>query len=227
MKISSEDVKDTALATVKGTISSIPIVGGLFAEYIGLAQDKIADKRMAQWMGMVEEKLQKLHDKFDELTEDELFFSTIQIATVNAMRSYQEEKRMLFANAIYNTARLDLNDDKKLLFLSLLDRYTLAGIRLLQYYSQSHYHENDFVRHGGMMTTYSISGTEHPMKSILKNNPEFQNDSAYVKTLSEQLISDGLISLIDFNMPESPEQARRKRTTTFGDEFLSFITIDE
>lgn len=223
MKISNEDVKDTALATVKGTVSSIPIVGGLFAEYIGLAQDKIADKRMAQWMDMVEEKLQKLHDKFDELAEDELFFSTIQIATVNAMRSYQAEKRMLFANAIYNTALLDLNEDKKLLFLSLLDRYTLAGIKLLRYYSQNHYHD----RQGGMVTTRSIGGTEYPTKSILKDNPEFENDSAYLKTLSEQLISDGLISPIDFNIPESPQQARRKRTTKFGDEFLAFITVND
>lgn len=227
MKISNEDVKDTALATVKGTVSSIPIVGGLFAEYIGLAQDKIADKRMAQWMGMVEEKLQKLHDKFDELAEDELFFSTIQIATVNAMRSYQAEKRMLFANAIYNTARLDLNEDKKLLFLSLLDRYTLAGIKLLQYYSQNHYHDDDHDRHSGMVTTRSIGGTEYPTKSILKDNPEFENDSAYLKTLSEQLISDGLIFPINFDMPESPQQARRKRTTKFGDEFLSFITEND
>lgn len=173
MKISKEDVKDTAVATIKGTISSVPVIGGLFAEYIGLAQDKIADKRMAQWMDMVEEKLIKLHDKFDELAEDELF-STIQIATVSAMRSYQAEKRMLFANAIYNTAQLDLNADKKLLFLSLLDRYTLAGISLLQYYSQSHYNESDFVHHNGMMTTYSIGGTEHPMKSILKTILNFK-----------------------------------------------------
>ncbi len=182
---------------------------------------------MVQWMGMVEEKLQKLHDKFDELAEDELFFSTIQIATVNAMRSYQAEKRMLFANAIYNTARLDLNEDKKLLFLSLLDRYTLAGIKLLQYYSQNHYHENDFVSHSGMVTTYTMGGTEYPTNSILKDNPEFENDSAYVKTLSEQLISDGLISPIDFDIPESPQRARRKRTTKFGDEFLSFITVND
>lgn len=223
MKISNEDVRDTALATIKGTISGIPIVGGLFAEYIGLAQDKIADKRMAQWINMVEEKLQKLQDKFDKLAEDELFFSAIQIATVNAMRSYQAEKRMLFANAIYNTAQLNLNEDKKLLFLSLLDRYTLTGIKLLQYFSQDHYHEDDYVRHRGMVTTYSTGGTEFPTASILKNNPEFGNDSAYVKTLSEQFVSDGLISPINFDMPESPKQARRKRTTAFGDEFLSFI----
>lgn len=227
MKISKDDVKDTALATAKGAISGVPIVGGLFAELIGLAQDKIADKRMAQWMGMVEDKLQKLQDKLEALAEDELFFSSIQIATVNAMRSYQEEKRMLFANAIYNTAQLDLDSDKKLLFLSLLDRYTLTGIKLLHYYSQSHYQGESFTHKSELGITYATTGTEQPIKSILKDNPEFQNDSAYVKTLTEQLTSDGLIFPIDFNTPESPKQARRKRTTRFGDEFLSFITVDE
>lgn len=226
MIISKDDVKDVAMATVKGAISGVPVVGGLFAEYIGLAQDKIADKRMAQWIGMVEEKLQSLQDKFESLASNELFYSCIQIATVNAMRAYQEEKRLLFANAVYNTAQLDLDDDKKLLFLSLLDRHTLAGIKLLRYYSESHYHEEDYIHHGGMVTSYTMPGTEHPIKSILQDNPEFKNDVNYVKTLSEQLVGDSLISLIDFGTPESPERARRKRTTQLGDEFLAFIAAE-
>lgn len=226
MNISKDDVKDVAMATVKGAISGVPIVGGLFAEYIDLTQDKIADKRMAQWINMVEAKLQKLQDDFESLTNNELFYSCIQIATINAMRAYQEEKQLLFANAIYNTAQLDLNSDKKILFLSLLDRHTLAGIKLLKYYSQSHYHEEDYIHRGGMVSSYTMPGTELPIKSILQDNPEFNSDTNYVKALSEQLMSDSLISLIDFSTPETPERAKRKRTLQLGDEFLAFITAE-
>lgn len=226
MEISKNDIKEAAMATVKGAVSNIPIVGGLFAEYIGLAQGKIADKRIIQWMDMVEEKLQKLHDNFEGLANDELFYSCIQIATTNAMRAYQTEKRQLFANAIYNTAQLDSDSDKKLLFLSLLDRNTLAGVKLLQYYSENHYHKDDYVHSSGMITTHTVGGTEYPTKSILQNNPEFKNDSDYVKTITAQLFGDGLISFVDFNTPESPERARRKRTTKLGDEFVAFITVE-
>ena len=201
MGISKNDIKDATISTIKGAVSTVPLVGGLFAEYISLAQSKISDKRASQWQTMVEEQLQKLHSDFDSLTENEFFFSCIQTATVNAMRA-----------------------DKKMLFLSLLDRYTLAGIKLLKYYSENHYHEDDFIRRGGMVTSYSVGGTEYPTTYILKSCPDFKNDENYLKSLSEQLSGDGLISKIDFNIPESPKQARRKRTTRMGDEFLSFIS---
>ncbi len=226
MGISKNDVKDATISTIKGAISTVPFIGGLFAEYISLAQSKIADKRASQWQAMVEEQLQKLHTDFDSLTENEFFFSCIQVATINPMRAYQDEKRQLFANTILNSIHLDLDSDKKMLFLSLLDRYTLAGIRLLKYYSENHYHEEDFTHHSGMVTSYTIGGTEYPTTYILKSCPDFKNDENYLKSLSEQLTGDGLISKIDFNIPESPKQARRKRTTRMGDEFLSFISSE-
>lgn len=226
MKDQKNNVKDFTLATVKGAVGTIPFIGALFSEYISLAQDKIADKRMQQWMGMVEEQLLKLQDQLDTLADDELFYSVVQVATTNAMRAYQEEKLAFFAHAIYNTALLEIESDKKLLFLSLLDHHTLTGIKLLRYYSQDNYNEEDFVHHGGMMVSRMIGGTEYPMDSILKNNPHFKKDSEYIKTLSGQLANDGLIFAIDFGMPESPERARRKRTTKLGDEFLSFITTE-
>ena len=217
MGISKNDVKDATISTIKGAVSTVPLVGGLFAEYISLAQSKIADKRASQWQSMVEEQLQKLHSDFNSLTENEFFFSCIQTATINAMRAYQDEKRQLFANTIFNSVLLDLDSDKKMLFLSLLDRYTLAGIKLLKYYSENHYHKDDF-------SNTLISGTEYPTTYILKSCPDFKNDENYLKSLSEQLSGDGLISKIDFNIPESPKQARRKRTTRMGDEFLLFIS---
>lgn len=226
MKISKENIQDFTLATVKGGMSSIPFVGGLLAEYIGMAQSKIVDKRTAQWQAMVDFQLQKLQGELDNLTESEFFFSCIQVATTNALRAYQEEKRQLFANTIYNSATLNLDEDKKMLFLSLLDRHTLAGLKLLKYYSENHYCKEDSIHRNSMETSYTISGTEYPTKSILENNPEFNNDSEYVKTLTEQLFGDGLISLIDFSIPEVPKQARRKRTTNIGDEFLKFISIE-
>ena len=223
MVISKDDVNDAALATIKGAASATPFVGGLLSEYIGLAQQKIADKRMSEWKQMVEDKLEKLFSQFDTLTESEFFYSCVQITTVSAMRAYQKEKRQLFANALYNSAILNLDQDKKLHFLSLLDRYTLTGIKLLKYYSENHYHAEDYIKHSGMITTTILPGTENPIKSILENNPDFNNDSEYVSSLSEQLAGDSLISQIDFKMPESPQRTKRKRTTKFGDDFLEFI----
>ncbi|MDP4132701.1 MAG: hypothetical protein Q8882_01650 [Bacillota bacterium] len=227
MGISKDDVKDVVFATVKGAVSATPLVGGLLSEYIGLAQEKVANKRMTEWIQLIEDKLQKLSSRFDELTESEFFYSCVQLATGNAMRAYQREKRQLFANALYNSVVIDLDQDKKLFFMSLLDQYTLTGIKLLKYYSENHYNDDDYVRNCGMVVTHISLGTENPIKHVLENNPEFNRASEYMISLSEQLMGDSLIYPIDFKIPESPKQARRKRTTKLGDEFLQFIFCNE
>lgn len=218
-----DGIKKIINATIKGSISEIPLFGSLFAEYYGLVQSNIEDKRMNKWKDMMEEKLQILQEQqysIKQLSTDELFYSCIRIATVDAMNCYQEEKRLLFANTIYNAAVLDIDADKKMLFLSLLDKCTLIEINLLQYYAESHYHKSE---QSSSIISINIGRTEEPIKSILENHPEYKNDIYYVKMLSEHLISYGLVYFFDFENPESPEKARRKRTSQLGDEFLSYI----
>ena len=50
-----ETVKGVALATVKGVVGAVPVVGSLFSEYIGLATEAIASKRQNEWQSMIEE----------------------------------------------------------------------------------------------------------------------------------------------------------------------------
>lgn len=226
MSIAKNDIIDATIATAKGIVGATPMVGSILSEYISLAQDKVADKRMNDWKGMVEIQLSKLRTDLNQIAESEFFYSCVQIATANAMRAHQTEKRQLFANALYHSVTLDLDEDKKLLFLSLLNQYTLTGIILLKYYSEDHYREGDYVHHSGMLTTYSIGGTEYPIKSIMEGNLQLQDDE-YVMILSNQMVNDSLISSIDFRMPISPKDARSKRTTKLGDEFLEFIICDD
>ena len=117
-----------------------------------------------------------------------------------------------------------MTDDKKLFYLSLLNDYTLSHIVLLKHFSQNHFDPDDDVVKGSMVTVYkNIGATEKPMKGIIECIPEFSDDTAFVKHLTERLVSDSLVQLIDFEMPVSKENARAKKTTKYGDEFLSFI----
>ena len=74
-----------------------------------------------------------------------------------------------------------------------------------------------------MVTTQYISGTEKPITGIVESLPELKNDKLLVKHITEQLCSDSLISIIDFETPVSRQRARAKKTTQYGDEFLKFI----
>ena len=217
-------ITDVLIATAKGAASLFP-GGGFLAEYISLAQGYVADKRMNEWKLKVEEVLEKIPRSIDELAQDEAFYSCVQVATMGAMRAYQKEKQDLFANALYSSANnVDISTDKKLFYLSLLDNYTLSHIMLLKYFAQNNYNENNNgIRQNGMVSIREIGGTEYPIKGIVEKLPCFEDDIIIVKHITEQLCSDSLISIVDFNMPVSKERARAKRTTKYGDEFLEFI----
>lgn len=221
-----EKLSNVLLATAKGGVSLLP-GGGLLAEYIGLAQSSIADKRMNEWKDKVEQTLKKIPKSMSELAQNEEFYSCVQTATIGAMRAYQEEKRKYFANALYHSAvNTNLETDKKIFYLRLLNDYTLSHINLLQYFSVDQFRSEDTVKKNGMVTTMTFGGTEYPMTGIVETLPEFKNDTAFVKHITGQLISDSLISIIDFDTPVSKERARGKRITPYGKEFLDFIKED-
>jgi len=174
---------------------------------------------------MVECKIDKLNCDIHKLSQDELFFTALHIATNKVMNEYKKEKREYFANVIYNTVYItDISEEKKMVFLFLLEKYTLSSIKLLGLFSENNYRESDYIEKRGMMVITTHPGQEKPIKYILEYIPEFEGEAELVKNLSTQLFYDGLIEEIKFDIPEYPEQSRRKRSTSLGDDFLKFIT---
>ena len=227
-----ETIKGVALATVKGAVGAVPVVGSFFSEYIGLATEIIASKRHNEWQNMIEEKLSKIDCEISQIANNSFFYSCVQTATVGALKAYQIEKQELFANALYNSfVLLDLAEEKKLIFLSLIDKYTLLTIKILKCFSEDNYPKLDSREYkranpdpNNMIRTTIHHGTEKPMTYLIDEFPELAKENQLVMTIVSQLYTDGLIEAVDFNMPEYPETNRRKRTTVLGDEFIKFIS---
>ena len=231
METQEEIGKKILVSTVKGAVGAVPVVGSLLSEYIGLSSEIIASKRQKEWQNMVEEKLSKIEDDISKISTNEVFYSCIQTATVGALKAYQKEKCTLFANALYNSYVItDMAEEKKLIYISLLDKYTLLAIKVLKCYSEDNYEKYDnkvYKEHNpnpnNMMRTTVHHGTEKPITYLIDEIPELEKERELAQTIATQLQDDGLIEPIDFNMPEHPRSTRRKRTTTIGDEFLAFI----
>ena len=227
--------KDIVISTIKGAVGAVPVVGGLISEYIGLTTDLIATKRQKEWQDMVEKKLSSIKCDISEIASNDFFYSCVQTATVGALKSYQTEKRQYFANALYNSYIItDIANEKKLVFLSLLDKYTFLTIKVLNCYSKDNYEKyNDRVQRkanpnpNNMMRTTVNHGQEKPITYIIDETQELENDHELAKIIVNQLQDDGLIEPVDFNMPEYPQSSRKKRTTSIGDEFLKFIYHNE
>jgi len=194
MKIPKEDIMK---ATIKGAIGAIPIAGSFLSEYLGLAFDNVAEARRNEWMDLVNDrlkKLEKLGHTMEELSKNEYFYTSIQLATQGAMKAHQKEKREMFANAIYNGFfKTDTLGDKELFYFSLLDRYTLTHIELLRCYSNAYYSNNIAERKKRIFNDFS-NGIEKQLLSdgllttalftiITKSGERFLN---FIKTPEEE-----------------------------------------
>ena len=214
--------KKVLIASAKGAISLIPWAGPFLAEFLDLAKENVMDRRQKEWMALVNDKFDLLQKRIDELSSDEFYVSVVQKTSYYAMQAYQEEKRALFANIIYNAATIDLEQDRQMLFIDLLNHYTLFAVKLLDFLSCSHYHEDDYIQSRGMSTCYTYPAEEKFFDYLRKANPDF-SDSSYVAILYRQLMRDGLVEDFDFSIPQRPNHMRKKRTTALGDAFLDYI----
>src|SRR5437660_894259 len=89
------DSKDFALATLKGALSNIPIVGGSAGEALGLAMVSPLAKRRDDWLESLAIRVLELQAKvegftFERLLQDDAFVTAVTHASGIAARTHQE-----------------------------------------------------------------------------------------------------------------------------------------
>jgi hypothetical protein len=205
---------DIAWATTKGVISQIPFLGSILSEYIGVAQNFVANKRQKEWIDLIEGRLSNLEeDKRTEAAKNEFNLTALQIATTGAMKSYQAEKRKLFANAFINSIQLDYDSEKKETFLYLLDKYTLSHIAIIKEFASVKADRQN------ALNPFQAMGSRISRLDYLNDDLVL----LHVKTL----VDDGILlnqgrDFYVLNCATSDKYG--KFTTPLGDEFINFIT---
>ena len=223
---SKKIVGDVIVATAKGSIGAIPIAGSFINEYINLAQQYIADKRFEEWKSIVEEKFSKIEVDIEKLAGNEFFYSCFRTASYGAVNSYQKEKREYLANALINSfLMIDISEEKRLIYFSIIDRYTLLTIKILKYYSENNYFESIKANsnYSNESNTDQIQ-EEVRNKEIIMNIPEIADDISIINIIENQLFTDDLIDPFESPISNCQEQPRRKLTTDLGDEVIRFLT---
>ena len=119
-KSNALDIVEIAGKTV---LSAIPIGGALITSVYDAVKGNVLSRRQEEWKKVLEERLSNLEDTLDNIGNNELFTTALIKTTEIAMRTTKEEKRLYLANAVANTTRLDLNEEKLIVFLDLLDKY--------------------------------------------------------------------------------------------------------
>lgn len=196
----------------KTVLSAIPVGGALITAVYDAVKGNVLSRRQEEWKKVLGERLSNLEDTLDNIGNNELFTTALIKTTEIAMRTAKEEKRLYLANAVANTTRLDLNEEKLIVFLDLLDKYTISHIKIINFF----YKPSRFE--GVSSSSYMMGSPKTPLFDIY---PELDND--LFNKIYNDLYTDGMVNTKDLNCTMTGAGMIAKRTTPLGDEFLNFI----
>ena len=215
--------KDVLYGLAKGGVGSIPIIGSLAAELFSLVITPPMEKRRAEWMNDIAERLKSLEDAGDidlnELSNNDQFIDVVLQATTYALKTSEEEKIQAFRNALLHTALGEAPSKiKSHIFLTQLDKFTSWHIKLLGFIDDPRgWLQNAAITIPNYMGTSIFTIICHAF-------PELKEQSELVDIIWDDLRVAGFHNTSGIRTTMTGDGALAARTTPLGQEFLKFIS---
>lgn len=214
MKI-GEDIQATDIVkgAVAGIVSQIPYVGA-FAQAVENVKGNVLQRRYKKWQELVEERLSSLDEKVSQSLGDNDSFATTLLKATELAAQTSTIKSVYLANAVRYAAEHDVNEDDLIMLFNAISKYTTTHINILLYLQNpaALNTDNEQPFAGGFMTFFE------------KRYPSF--DRQREALILRELYRDGFTN-IDSDGTMSYSGMISKRTTDFGDLFLSFYGVKE
>ena len=225
-KVNKTTKKDIAHSLVQGGFGAIPVIGSLASEIFGLVVTPPLEKRRAEWMNEVAEKLKELESKreidFNELKENEQFIDVVLQATTFVLKTSEKKKIECYRNAILNTAIGDSPDKtKSQIFLNQLDKFTTWHIVILDFIDSP----NEWFKKMGKTPPSLMMGSLHSV--IIDAFSELKGQDELLDIIWGDLELTGFHKSGSLKTIMSGNGVLSARTTKLGKEFINFITNDE
>lgn len=217
-------VGDVAHTIAKAGISAIPVVGGAAAEIFSVVIVPPLSKRRDKWIESIAEGLKKLEKevkgfKIEDLSQNDMFITTVMHATQTAIRNHQKEKLEALRNAVLNAALpRSPEEDTQLMFLSFVDTLTPWHLRVLKFF------ENPRAwgqKHDISYPSWPMGG---PATVLEYTFPELREHREFYDQLVKDLFSRGLMSTDSLHTTMTEQGMFASRTTAMGKQFIKFIT---
>ena len=207
-----EAMLDVAEIVGKTAVSLIPIGGTLATAIFDTVKGNSLAKRQEKWRMTLEDRLSKIEETLENLGNNELFTTALVKATESAMKTASEEKMEYLANAVVSSISHDLDEEKMVIFLGLLEKYTISHIKIIYFF-------NNPTRFDGISSNNYVMGS--PSTVLFQVYPELNN--YLFNKIYNDLYVDGMVSSAQINTTMSGSGMVAKRTTELGDDFLQFI----
>jgi len=215
--------KDVAYTSVKAVLGTIPVLGSAAAELFSLIVTPPLEKRRAQWMNEVAERLKILEEKknidIQELIDNEIFIDTILQATAVAIKTSEQEKLEALKNAVINSVFVeDIDKTKTLMFLRLIDSFTALHLTILKFFDNP----RDWFQKANITPPSLAAGS---LLSILKTAfPSIVNEPDLLSLVWKDLGDARLCNSTNLSTMMTGDSLLEGQTSGFGKEFLQYIS---
>ena len=205
-------IEDVFVGTVKGVVSTIPGASILASAYEEM-HSGIYKRRMDEWKAAVEERLSKLeNDVINGLPNNDIFATVLLISAQLALKTNKEKVKLL-ANAVSNSAMTALPEERVIILLNSIYKYTIPHLRLLRFLQNpKEYNPID----SDMGSTMTIYYNYYP-----------NSDKSLDKIVIRDLYADGFTDTEALNAIVSSSGMVDKHTTTLGDDMIEFFGIEK
>lgn len=199
----------------KTALSVIPVGGALITGVWDAVKSNCAQKRLAEWQTLIEERLSKLDSTLEDIGSNENFTSSLFQATELAIKTAEREKREYLANAVLNSATCSFEESVVMIFFHLIGKYTLWHLKILDYFQNP--------KKFAVVSNHNYC-MGSPKLLLFLVYPELQKKENYVDKIVKELYSDGLMSTENLNVMMTDSGMIASRVSEMGNEFITFIT---
>ena len=206
-------IDDGFVGSMKGIASTIPGVS-IVMSAINEMRTGIYRQRLEEWQRLVEERLSKLENTVVNNLPQNGTFATVMLTSAQLSLKTDKIKSTLLANAVANSATTDISEERIVILLNCIERYTLSHLRLLRFLQNpKEYNPKESMSMGSPMTIFN---DYYP-------NRDRSLDNIVIKDLH----ADGLIDTDSLNSTMTRDGCLSKRTTDLGDNMITFFGIEK
>ena len=210
-------IKDVIEIAGKTVVSAIPIGGALITAVYDSVKGNVLQKRQQKWMNLVEQRIGNIEITLNDLGNNENFGTMLIKTTEIAIKTQKEEKLNYLANCLVNSLSNNIYEDKLIIYMALVDKYTTVHIKILNFFNNPtkfpNVNENKYST--SMGSPISVLSLVHP--DVM---PMF--DICW-----KDLYNDSLVTSSSVRATMTGSGMIAKRTTELGDDFLSFISSNK
>ena len=185
-------------------------VSAAFAAIVDNVRESVLEKRLLKWKEDVVGRIEELEAKIEELVSNSSFATALIKTSELAIKTESDEKRKILATALTNTYKQSVEEDKMVIYLQLIEKYSMLHIEIIRYL------------HDDYMSERFYNNKTPSFLALFKI--KFQNiEDIYLKKALSDLQNDCLLERFHDDSPVEFQNHRFELLTKLGNDFYNYL----